>query len=628
MTYCALYLLRPLSYFNQLQNYYNLTLNMPKRGRADDDASAAPLSTWLPQNRSEKERAIRNRLMDDLKKEYVIEYQDWIPPYAATIPARESTFQTTLHQLRLASLAIPDQAQMNVRRFIDPLLEKLGINKGPFHDFSFVYPAYPSWQGFKQRLPRTAPFNLWNEDEEFGQQRLTGMNPLVVERFDPAILKKMPVTNEMLKGLVTPGDTIDSLHKQKRLYMCDYSKLDNLEKLTHLPPQGWFVTPIVLLWVAPNGRLKPLCIQLGSHPDPKTPIFTPKDYKGPWMLAKLFVQQLEVSYHTCIDHVGLSHCWQELFYVSAMRQLSEDHPLNKLIQQHYFFTLNINMQGRVGLMGPQGDVSTLFVQGFKGLKQMVKDETKGKDMPLGKGHFDVNRFIPPKDFAKRGVDDAKALPNYHFREDYLEAWDIVGEYIQGYIDAVYSDNDDVRGDTELQNWIREVTSNPEDNNCVLLNLDTTNGTFTTKEQVFKFIHMIIFSVTFRHGALHNPQFDYISFAPNCPIQLRRGPPTSKDEEYTDEEIAKEWLADWWLIVKQASFFKSVAVPPRTGFHVGEYDKSFEDYLNAHPATKRNLEAFRKRLANMSERIEARDAEENAIVYPMCDPKRVWRSVCV
>ena len=68
------------------------------------------------------------------------------------------------------------------------------------------------------------------------------------------------------------------------------------------------------------------------------------------------------------------------------------------------------------------------------------------------------RYDVDWDYAKsveeRSVMD---LPNYFARDDALALWWAIKKYITGVIDIFYANDDDVKKDKELEQWMDELT---------------------------------------------------------------------------------------------------------------------------------------------------------------------------
>ena len=53
----------------------------------------------------------------------------------------------------------------------------------------------------------------------------------------------------------------------------------------------------------------------------------------------------------------------------------------------------------------------------------------------------------------RGV---SKLPNYYFRDDGLELWTTIKNYVERVINIFYLHDDDILQDNELQDWMSEI----------------------------------------------------------------------------------------------------------------------------------------------------------------------------
>ena len=68
------------------------------------------------------------------------------------------------------------------------------------------------------------------------------------------------------------------------------------------------------------------------------------------------------------------------------------------------------------------------------------------------------RFDKDWDFEKNVEErDVKDLPNYFARDDGLELWYVVKQYVKDIIDIFYKNDNDVQSDEELQRWIKEIS---------------------------------------------------------------------------------------------------------------------------------------------------------------------------
>ena len=52
--------------------------------------------------------------------------------------------------------------------------------------------------------------------------------------------------------------------------------------------------------------------------------------------------------------------------------------------------------------------------------------------------------------------DVGDIPNYHFRDDGLDLWNEIKNFVKDVIDIFYETDDDILGDWELQEWTSEL----------------------------------------------------------------------------------------------------------------------------------------------------------------------------
>jgi arachidonate 15-lipoxygenase len=144
---------------------------------------------YLPQNdpdpQGRKNRLESNRAL------YVFNY-DYVPPIPMldTVPHKEY-FSVGYTSARLASMAklAPNMLAARTRRLFDPLdsLEE--------YDEMFIFLKKP---GVAQN---------YRTDESFGEQRLSGANPLSMRRLDE-LPEDFPVTDAHLQAVLGPGRTV------------------------------------------------------------------------------------------------------------------------------------------------------------------------------------------------------------------------------------------------------------------------------------------------------------------------------------------------------------------------------------------------------------------------------------
>lgn len=66
--------------------------------------------------------------------------------------------------------------------------------------------------------------------------------------------------------------------------------------------------------------------------------------------------------------------------------------------------------------------------------------------------------IVPNQVEARGVLDPEVLPYYPYRDDACALYASLRRYVSAVVEAVYNSEEKLRGDWELQQWRRELTT--------------------------------------------------------------------------------------------------------------------------------------------------------------------------
>lgn len=317
----------------------------------------------------------------------------------------------------------------------------------------------------------------WEQDWFFGYLQIAGFNTTLLQgiRTENAseknvvilseLQKKFPVTDAIFQKVSGDKDaTLEDAARKKRLYVCDYSMLDGTTAIVFHGEQRYITAPIALFYwnptppegFPPNGAMQPIAIQLGQKFDVEiTPIFTPNNssnandpnyYK--WEIAKYVVNVAGAIQHESVAHLGACHLTIEPMVVAAHRQLSENHPLLKLLIPHFRFTIQINDSALHSLIIPGGVVAANVGTAIEDTLKMVASAHEA---------WRFDEHSPDRLFSGRGV-NSDSLPIFPFRDDTLLLWKAIKNFVSGYLKAYYHDDKTVIEDAELQGWINEMVS--------------------------------------------------------------------------------------------------------------------------------------------------------------------------
>ena len=71
-------------------------------------------------------------------------------------------------------------------------------------------------------------------------------------------------------------------------------------------------------------------------------VFFPDDDKYTWMLAKMWFNNADASYHQSVSHLGFTHLLMETVYLALRQTVSISHPLYHLMAPHFLYLLEVN----------------------------------------------------------------------------------------------------------------------------------------------------------------------------------------------------------------------------------------------------------------------------------------------
>ncbi|XP_059917629.1 hydroperoxide isomerase ALOXE3-like [Gadus macrocephalus] len=443
----------------------------------------------------------------------------------------------------------------------------------------------------------------WKDDAFYGYQFLNGVHPSMI-RNCPHLPSNFPVTEEMVQPFLETGTSLKQEIQKGNIFLCDYKSLEGLPTRVVEGNSLPLTAALCLLYLDTAGTLKPIAIQLGQEPSEKCPIFVPSDPELDWLLVKIFVKNADSVIHQVISHLMKTHLLAEVFAVATMRHFPDVHPLYKLLTPHFRYTLQINAAARRALLGPTGLLarSTPGLEGIIELLRRHLAETTYSSLCL------------PDNIAERGLQN---IPNFYYRDDGLKLWTAINRFVRAMLGLYYPTDDEVSGDAELQRWIQDIFTKGFLGN-------SSSGmpeSFITVEAVVKFVTMVIFTTSAQHAAVNSGQFDYYSWFPNSPLQLRKAPPTTKGLVTMDTIL--ETLPNIGdtvaFIISSLVLYKKYMDSVVLG--------SYPEERFCEPAAKRIIENFQKELSSIEERIITRNASLD-VPYCYLQPSEIENSVSI
>lgn len=194
-----------------------------------------------------------------------------------------------------------------------------------------------------------------------------------------------------------------------------------------------------------------------ASPSVPAEVHTPLSGVGVWMLAKMFAATNDSASHQVVSHWLRTHACTEPFILASRRHLGLPHPLNRLLQKHFTYTLQINAKARGGLISANGIIEKTFSPGKYA-------------MPIGSKAYGATwRFDQqalPADLVARGmaVPDAScpggvrvlSSLDYPYADDGLALWALTEGWVRDYLACYYASDAEVLADKEVAAWWADI----------------------------------------------------------------------------------------------------------------------------------------------------------------------------
>ncbi|XP_042437656.1 linoleate 13S-lipoxygenase 2-1, chloroplastic-like isoform X1 [Zingiber officinale] len=385
----------------------------------------------------------------------------------------------------------------------------------------------------------------WLKDEEFSRQTLAGFNPLsiqlvaefpLVSKLDPSIYgsPESLITAELIEREIKGVMTVDEALEQKKLFILDYHDLllPFVHKVRELEDSTLYASR-TLFFLSPESTLLPIAIELTRPASPKQPqwrqVFTPCwDATGAWLwrLAKAHVAVHDSGYHQLVSHWLRTHCCVEPYVIATNRQLSQMHPIYRLMHPYFRYTMEINAFARATLINANGIIEQTFSLG----KYSMELSSAAYDKLW---RFDMEAL--PADLIRRGmaVEDPEAehglrltIDDYPYAQDGLLIWSAIEQWVADYVGHYYPSPADVAADSELQSWWTEVrTKGHADKQH-----EPWWPSLNTQADLVRILTTIIWVASGHHAAVNFGQYPFAGYFPNRPSIARAKMPVEDAKE--------------------------------------------------------------------------------------------------
>ncbi|CAL1391171.1 unnamed protein product [Linum trigynum] len=535
---------------------------------------------------------------------------------------------TAINKMFAQGLNLPPYSQASLKAFL-PMLIRNSV-EGSNDVLQFDVPPTMDRNSF-----------FWFTDEEFARQTLAGVNPCTIQlvkewpimgTLDPAVYgpQESGITKELIEKEIRGYTTLDEAIQQKKLFMLDYHDIllplvGKARELDHTTLYG----SRTVFFLSPSGTLRPLAIELTRPPLGEKPqwkgVYTPNYASATdvwlWRLAKSHVLAHDSSYHQLISHWLRTHCCTEPYIIAAKRQLSEMHPIHRLLKPHFRYTMEINAQARKGLINADGVIESTFapLKYSIGASSLVYDKVWRFDNE-GLPNDLINRGMAVEDSSEpHGV--RLAIQDYPYANDGLLVWDAIKQWVTEYVSHYYPDSQTVTSDKELQDWWSEVRNRGHEDKKD----EPWWPSLQTPQDIISVCTTIIWVASGHHAAVNFGQYAYGGYFPNQPTTSRLKMP---DEDPTEEE--------WKLFMQRPEVVLLTMFPSQIQaskvmvvLNVLSSHSPDEEYLGEkmelawadEPTIKAAFEKFNGRMHSIMGEIDSRNADSEKInrsgagVYP-------------
>jgi arachidonate 15-lipoxygenase len=459
---------------------------------------------YLPQDESNP--AKRNDKLNSQRQAYQYDH-DYLSPlvFLKEVPVAEN-FSAQYIAERVAATAelVPNLLAAKAKSFLDPLDE--------LQDYEDLFTLLP--------LPEVA--KVYQTDNSFAEQRLSGANPFVIR-----LLKEDDRRTQVLQQIPSFEADFEPLFNvlqelaNGNIYVADYTGTDEyyrgpslVQGGTHEKGRKYLPKPLAFFWwrrsgISDRGKLVPIAIQLNASTDHK--VYTPFEQNPlDWLFAKLCVQIADGNHHEMSSHLCRTHLVMEPIAIGTARQLAENHPLSLLLKPHFLFMLTNNHLAQGRLINQGGPVDQLLAGTLGESMELVKDAYK---------RWNIKEFAFPTEIKNRGMDDTDRLPHYPYRDDGMLVWNAILTFVSDYLHHFYPTPKDITGDTELQAWAAELSDQIEGGK-----VKGMPSSFSNVEELIEIITTIIFICGPQHSAVNYAQYKYMSFVANMPLAAYRDIP--------------------------------------------------------------------------------------------------------
>ncbi|KAF8956686.1 lipoxygenase [Flammula alnicola] len=408
----------------------------------------------------------------------------------------------------------------------------------------------------------------WYTDAVFAQQQFTGTNPTTLTLASADWIKLFTQAaqgNQAVLNLFSSAPA-NSFYVQDYSYFRAAAGLTPTEDITSIPAGGavhYGCASVALFYLPPSGQLHPLAVILdwkGSLAASVT-IFNrrvlptdPTDSEKndwPWRYAKMCVQISDWTRHEVTVHLTHAHFVEETVVVAAQRTFPSDHPVYKLLKEHWTTTLSINSLARSVLVPKVVMPLSAFTESQ--IVTLVNHEYTT---------FDWTGLYIPNDLDSRGfplaeLDSNPKYHNYGYGRDIIRVWATLRKFVSNVLVKNYPGGD---AQVATDSWVGDFCKEMQSSTGAKM---STFPTVTTLDGLIDVVTMCIHIASPQHTAVNYLQQYYMTFVPNKPSALYAPLPTTLEalNHFGEADIlnalpVKAGQDQDWLLMAQVPYLLS------------------------------------------------------------------------
>ncbi|KAH7346897.1 putative arachidonate 5-lipoxygenase [Rhexocercosporidium sp. MPI-PUGE-AT-0058] len=283
----------------------------------------------------------------------------------------------------------------------------------------------------------------YTQDLLFSMERLS-LNCYPLRRLKPS--DNLPFTLDLNTTVEISTLSLSALLESGRLFIADHSYQRSYTKgagkYGASTTAYFFIHPV-------SGDFLPLAIKTNVGADL---IYTPLDSPNDWLLAKIMFNENDIFFAQMF-HLIASHDVAELVYQAAVRTMSDEHPVQVLLDRLMFQAYAVRPVGNAVLFSDGGYLDRAFFVNHVGAAQFVADFYPTV------GAFQANYLAT--DLAARGLINSTSGPelkHFPFYDDAKVIRDEIFEFMTIFVNTYYPTEALVSTDPELAAWFVEAST--------------------------------------------------------------------------------------------------------------------------------------------------------------------------